>query len=261
MAVTRFAAASLPDYGARGGAVIKAKDFVTLGNLLCGAACIVFCIERNLIYAAWALLVAYGFDALDGPVARWTGGGNRFGAELDNLADYVTFGVAPSFVIYAAYRDVWPWVGIALGATLIVASTLRHVRNLVFEAPTTLCWVGLPRPAAGLLIVAFVHSRLFALETGRWLGVPLMLAVAWALLATFPTVNHRGRNLQSWVRAIVLAWLACWALVLLLAPAWFWDNVLAWVIAYVAFSWVVLQPAERRSYRETLSAWKKQISA
>lgn len=235
--------------------VLGLKDALTLCNVLGGAAAIVFCIEQRLEWASYAIIVAYAFDALDGAVARLTGGGNRFGAELDNLADYLTFGIAPSFIVYQIYRPWALWAGILLACAIIVAATIRHVRNLVFDAPTTLCWIGLPRPAAGMIVVSLVHANLFRLA-GLWAGVPLLLGVAWALLATFPTLNHRGRRLQAWVRFLIGFWVVSWIFVLLVLPRWFWDIVLVWVLIYACFSWTALEPQELVEYRQSLAAWK-----
>ncbi|MEK6607943.1 MAG: CDP-alcohol phosphatidyltransferase family protein [Myxococcota bacterium] len=238
---------------------LRLKDILTLGNLLSGAAAIVLCIDGRADVAPWAFIVAYVFDVSDGLVARLTGGGNRFGAELDNLADHLTFGVAPAFLVYAAHRDTHPWIGMALGAALVVASTIRHVRNLVFEAPITLCWIGLARPAAGLTIVAFTRSALFHWG-GPWISLPLVLAVAWSVVSTFPTLNHRGRAFQPWVRASIWAWVIGWLAVFLFLRNYFWDFALFCLVFYAGFSWLALEPTELDAYREMLKSWKQTVT-
>lgn len=238
--------------------MVRLKDIVTLGNLLCGVVAILFCIEHRVDLAAGWVMFAYLFDALDGVVARRTGGGNRFGAELDNLADYVAFAVAPAFVIYAAYRPTVAWLGALLGGAMVVAATLRHVRNLVFDVPTQLCWVGLPRPAAGMLVVALLRSKLFH-GIGPWLGAPLLGAVAWALLATYPSLNHRGRTLQTWVRALGSMIVISWVTTLLVLPQWFWDTVFVTVFAYASLSWTGLEPQELAAFRQSVATWKLKL--
>ena len=145
------------------------------------------CIDGRADMAPWAFIVAT-FDVPTG-CRTLTGGGNRFGAgRQPGRSPYLRR--RARILVYAAHRDTHPWIGMALGAALVVASTIRHVRNLVFEAPITLCWIGLARSAAGLTIVAFTRSALFHWGTRDLL--PLVLAVAWSVVSTFPTLNHRG---------------------------------------------------------------------
>ena len=73
--------------------------FVTMGNLACGFGAIVFIINNELAYAAWLIILAMIFDGLDGQVARLTKTTIAWGAHLDTLADMITFGLVPAFLI------------------------------------------------------------------------------------------------------------------------------------------------------------------
>jgi CDP-diacylglycerol--serine O-phosphatidyltransferase len=81
-------------------------DIITLGNAVCGTLCIFLCAHylsltanlpgapsteamRSLYWAVVLPMMGFGFDALDGRVARWMGGGSLLGQELDSLADLV----------------------------------------------------------------------------------------------------------------------------------------------------------------------------
>jgi CDP-diacylglycerol--serine O-phosphatidyltransferase len=87
---------------------------LTLGNLACGVASIIYSADAisiaatgaapmaKLFTAALLLFIAMVFDALDGKVARMTGTASQFGAELDSLADLVTFGCAPAILVWRA---------------------------------------------------------------------------------------------------------------------------------------------------------------
>ena len=72
---------------------------VTMGNLACGFGAIVFIINNELAYAAWLVILAMIFDGLDGQVARLTKTTIAWGAHLDTLADMITFGLVPAFLI------------------------------------------------------------------------------------------------------------------------------------------------------------------
>ena len=85
---------------------------VSMGNLACGFGAIVFIINNELAYAAWLVIAAMVFDGLDGQVARLTKTNVAWGAHLDTLADLITFGLVPAFLIgrlgvYNAPIAVW----------------------------------------------------------------------------------------------------------------------------------------------------------
>jgi phosphatidylserine synthase len=241
--------------------VLRLKDLATLGNAACGLLSILFCVRGDAHLAAWAIMFGYAFDAVDGPIARALGGSNRFGAELDNLADHMTFGIAPAYCVYLAYVPTAPWLGAGLGGTYALAATLRHTRNLVYEAPTTLCWAGLPRPAAAFALLAVIHARFFDTRPGPWIGAALILGVVGVLLGKWPYVNHRGRAFQGWVRVLVTVWVGSWIATALFARAFFWDAVLICIAAYTLFSWTVLTRDERREFFDAMRAWKRTIAA
>lgn len=91
-------------------------DFITLANAASGTACIFLCLNYvetghtpAYLWAAFALLpVAFAFDAADGAVARWRRRSSPYGADLDSLADIVSFGVAPAVLGYTlGMRGFW----------------------------------------------------------------------------------------------------------------------------------------------------------
>lgn len=74
-------------------------NIMTLGNLLCGCLGIVFVFEGNLLYASYLIFIAGILDFLDGFVARLLNQHSEIGKQLDSLADMVTFGALPSFIL------------------------------------------------------------------------------------------------------------------------------------------------------------------
>lgn len=75
-------------------------NIMTLGNLLCGCLGIVFVFEGNLLWASYLIFIAGILDFLDGFVARLLKQHSEIGKQLDSLADMVTFGVLPSFILF-----------------------------------------------------------------------------------------------------------------------------------------------------------------
>jgi CDP-diacylglycerol--serine O-phosphatidyltransferase len=86
-------------------------SFFTTLNIFCGFLSIIFTSQGQLSIAAWVIILAAIFDSLDGVLARMTRTSSQFGVELDSLADVVSFGAAPSFLVYQVYLRTLtePW--------------------------------------------------------------------------------------------------------------------------------------------------------
>jgi CDP-diacylglycerol--serine O-phosphatidyltransferase len=167
---------------------LQLKDVVTLGNILGGLASAVAAMEYSFDWACVFMLIAWVFDMLDGTVARLTGGGNKFGKVFDNLADLVSYSVAPSFIIYSAYhapRELggagWPIWAAGLLATLpAVFGCIRFTRNNVKDFLMHEFHLGLPRPMHALFITCMLTSHLYC---GPWMtdGVSMLNPILWCL--------------------------------------------------------------------------------
>lgn len=133
---------------------------VTSFNVFCGFLSIVFASENNFRVASIMIIAAAIFDLLDGIVARLLGTSSRFGVELDSLSDVVSFGAAPSFLIYKAYLFQFGGVGIVLSSCLLVFGALRLARfNIQVEDLNTKGdFKGLPIPMQAMTIALLVLS-------------------------------------------------------------------------------------------------------
>ena len=81
-------------------------NMITSGSVFCGVSSLILTAHERFIPAALLICFAVFFDVMDGRVARSLGGSSAFGEELDSLADAISFGVAPAFLIYHAYVGV-----------------------------------------------------------------------------------------------------------------------------------------------------------
>ncbi|MBI5495364.1 MAG: CDP-alcohol phosphatidyltransferase family protein [Deltaproteobacteria bacterium] len=183
---------------------IYLKDWVTAGNLLAGFAAAVFAMRGELMWAALMMPVAMFFDAFDGIVARLTKRYNKFGGELDNVCDHMSYGVAPGFMLYAAYEPVFrhelqlPALGaaalaFAVGSVPLVAASLRFARFNTYHYDTPGYWLGVARPVTGFALAALVNSHLFSVGlAGRMVGLGLVLAFGVLNVSTFPYPNHHS---------------------------------------------------------------------
>jgi len=129
----------------------------TMGNIVCGFLAILSAFEGNITTACWFILLAGFLDALDGKVARLSGGSSQFGVELDSLADFLSFGVSPAVLVYSVKLNTlgrWGWV---ISIVYIMAAAYRLARfNLLAETDEKKDFLGLPVPAGALTIVAFI---------------------------------------------------------------------------------------------------------
>ena len=132
-------------------------SFFTLMNLFCGFLSMIQVMEGKLEYAGWLILLAALFDMMDGMMARLTNGTSLFGVELDSLADIVSFGVAPSFMIYAFGLNEFGTPGIIISALPAMAGAVRLARfNVDFEGEKKEYFTGLPIPMSAMFIVAVI---------------------------------------------------------------------------------------------------------
>lgn len=134
----------------------------TVGNLLLGILAILLAVQndpRYIDYAAILVIIGMVLDGLDGRVARMLNAASDFGKELDSLSDIVTFGVAPSLLMYlVALERMGPW-GILITVLFPICGALRLARfNVQPGVPGF--FVGLPITIAGgvLATFAFYHT-------------------------------------------------------------------------------------------------------
>jgi CDP-diacylglycerol--serine O-phosphatidyltransferase len=136
---------------------VAVPSFFTLMNLFSGFLAITQIAEGNFREACWLIVLAAFFDALDGFVARLTGGDSPFGVELDSLCDVVSFGTAPAFLIYAYGLSEYGFVGVVVAALPALCGAVRLARFNVMATPEKKGYFsGLPIPMPAMTIVALL---------------------------------------------------------------------------------------------------------
>lgn len=129
----------------------------TMGNVVCGFIAILSAFEGHITTACWFVILAAFLDALDGKIARLSGSTSQFGIELDSLADFLSFGVAPAVIIHTiklADLGKWGWI---ISIVFIMAASYRLARyNLMADSEEKKDFLGLPVPVAALALVSFV---------------------------------------------------------------------------------------------------------
>lgn len=130
----------------------------TLGNMALGFLALVKTVSHRFSVAATAIIVSHVLDVLDGRVARLTKTESKFGIELDSLADWISFGIAPAFMMYELVLKNNRLWGFPIALLFVICGALRLARfNLkahMGEAKAPY-FVGLPIPAAGGMLAIF----------------------------------------------------------------------------------------------------------
>ncbi len=178
-------------------------NFVTVLNLLSGVIGIWFVLEHNPFYGALMLFLAAIFDFMDGFLARRLNAFSDIGKSLDSLSDIVSFGVLPGFLIF---RLQTLSIGLGLGyewipdlriseilfltAPLLIPA-LSAIRLAKFDndASQSEEFKGLPTPANGIFIAAWVYSYPVLHSSISWLYSPWLIFGISTILAILLVTN------------------------------------------------------------------------
>ncbi len=133
-------------------------NLLTLANLFSGFTAIVHIADLQFEKAALFILMAAIFDMLDGAMARLFNSASEFGVELDSLCDAVSFGVAPSYMLYKAHFEQYGEFGILLAAIPALAGVVRLARfNVKLNSyEDKKYFYGLPIPSGALTIISYL---------------------------------------------------------------------------------------------------------
>lgn len=179
-------------------------NFLTLANLLSGCAGVVAVAEGNVALGSYFIWIAVLFDFFDGLTARALNAYSSIGGELDSLADMISFGFLPSFIMYmllaAALPDTMMWLSYA--AFLIAACSAIRLAIFNIDTRQTQSFIGLPTPASALLISALpLSSKNFVIEL---LNIPTFLIIltlldAYMMVADVELMAFKFKNF-TWAK-------------------------------------------------------------
>ena len=170
-------------------------NILTLGGVCLGISSIKFSIDGNYSLAVIFILLAAILDALDGRIARLIKGTSEFGKELDSLTDFVSFGIAPVFILYFWELNNYGKLGWAITLIYSVCCVLRLARFNLTKIDKEQTWKnnffeGIPSPAGGILILMPLIFELtdFELNFNIKILVPYFtILIAFLLVSKFPT--------------------------------------------------------------------------
>ncbi|MFP3385257.1 MULTISPECIES: CDP-alcohol phosphatidyltransferase family protein [Tritonibacter] len=224
-------------------------NMLTIAAICAGLSAIRFGVEGNYVLAVQLILAACVLDGLDGRLARLLNSDSKMGAELDSLADFLNFGVAPVLVIYFwALQDLRgvAWITVLIFATCCVVRLARF--NVAAKADSEeereaagAYFSGIPSPAGALLAMLPMFLS-FAFADARLLPDLViclhLILVGWAMIARFPVWSFKtARISRNNVKFFLVGFAVLGSAVLIYA----WITLVVLCLAYlIVVIWSVL---------------------
>jgi CDP-diacylglycerol--serine O-phosphatidyltransferase len=179
----------------------------TVLNMFCGFLSVIHASKGEIVQASWLIILAAGFDALDGVMARITKSSSEFGIEIDSLSDVVSFGAAPAFLAYTVSLRELGALGILISSLLMIFGGLRLARfNVQLVGYDKEHFLGLPIPASAITVASFIlnywdeHTGIAnAAQVLPWMVVLLsLLMVSKVKYDTLPRISRRTVRREPW---------------------------------------------------------------
>lgn len=206
-----------------------APNIVTMLALCAGVTSIRYSVQEDWAKAVICIFLAAFFDGLDGRVARMLKGSTKFGAELDSLCDFVSFGVAPAILMYQWTLFDLPKFGWFFCLLFAIGMSMRLARfnTMLDDEPQPQYWqhffVGVPAPAAAALalipiLVTFDFPELEPiLRSNTFCGV-LMVVVAFLMVSRIPTISTKKMKVPTYLFIPMMLFVALFASFIISQP-------------------------------------------
>jgi len=175
-------------------------NLITLLALCAGLTAIRLAVESKLELALAAIVFAALLDGIDGRVARLLKGTSRFGAELDSLADFVNFGVAPALILYFWGLHELKSAGWIVAMVFAICAALRLARfNVMIDDPNKPVWAGnfftgIPAPAGAITVLLPIYVSFLGVPGGLiadWLTFFYTLVIALLMVSRLPVFSGK----------------------------------------------------------------------
>ncbi len=180
-------------------------NFITSLNLAAGFTAVIFASNGDLTTASWLIVTAMVFDFLDGLAARLLKAYSETGKELDSLADVVSFGVAPAFIIYRLLAPMLDESAVILAFITILMPVCAALRLAKFNIDPTqsTSFKGLPTPANAMAVISLVIAARYSSVpvVNSFINSPAALIVYSIVLSVLmvtriPLLSLKFRNLK-----------------------------------------------------------------
>lgn len=218
-------------------------NIVTIGALCSGLSAIRFAMLERFDVAVIAILVAAFLDGLDGRLARLLKATSEFGAEMDSLSDFISFGVSPAVVLYMLSLNKWGGLGWSVSLFFAVCMAFRlarfNVMNIVHKDETATngkpspYFLGMPAPAGALTALLplilnialedqfFIHPSICAC---------LLIFAGLIMISRLPTFSFKSMTIRRQWALPILVTAAIFITALINSP---WETLSIIIILYL----------------------------
>ena len=219
---------------------------VTCLNLFSG--CIACVMAFNNLYE-WAfifIILSAIFDFFDGMLARLLHAYSNIGKDLDSLADDVSFGVAPSMMVFSLLSEIYPATGLSLEmclpytAFLIAVFSALRLAKFNNDSRQTTSFVGLPVPANALFWASLVtggHDVLLSHPSLAACIIPAVCLFSWLLVSEIPMFSLKFKNLKWKDNKISFIFLLICIPLLVLLKTYSFAAIIVWYILLSLIAW------------------------
>jgi len=213
-------------------------NIITLLSLIAGISSIKFSIQGNWKFAVLMIMLAAFFDFFDGWMARKLKKSSQFGAELDSLSDFISFGLAPSLLINLSFTHELGRIGWVISLFYIICAALRLARfNIENMKEKSVTFFGIPSPAAaGIVMIplymGFMDFYILGIDY-LYLSALILVYAGVMMISRVPTPSLKSLKLNSlYSKLLVLVF----AVLLIFMISFFWQTTLFIAVAYLVMS-------------------------
>ena len=217
-------------------------NMATVIALCIGLSSIRFALLERYDYAVIAIIIAAFFDAMDGRLARLLGAASDFGAELDSLSDFISFGVAPAVVLYILSMHVWAGLGWTIILFFVVCCGLRLARfntnlrsSTSQEAPvwSKKFFIGVPAPAGAmtaLLPLILYQATEYEFFLTPFIMMCFLVSAGVLFISRLPTYSFKTYQIPPKCVPLMLVFVGLLVASLVSAP---WPTFSCLIVAYL----------------------------
>ncbi|MCS3725191.1 CDP-alcohol phosphatidyltransferase family protein [Bradyrhizobium betae] len=230
-------------------------NVITLLAICAGLTAIRLSIEGRMTLAVYAIVFAAALDGIDGRIARLIKGQSKFGAELDSLADFVNFGVAPGLMLYFWQLHELGNAGWIAAMVFAISMCLRLARfNATLDDPNKPAFAanfftGMPAPAGAITVMLPIYAAF--LDLGRWpasLTAGYTLLIAFLMVSRLPVFSGKSMRMRVPPELVLPAFVAViFFIALLISYPWY-------VLSIGTVLYLASLPLGFKSYRDQARA-------
>lgn len=250
-------------------------NLLTAGNLFCGFLALTKIVEADphsprfddsIRLAMIYILLACIFDLLDGRVARMGGYESPFGREFDSLADIISFGAAPAFLVHRVvlagiFKD-FPQIGWFIASIYLICGAFRLARFNCLAATAGTGggkeFLGFPIPMAAGLVASLTLFLLWLDPQGvtegakwRWVLPPIMIFLSFMMVSevkypTFKSLDWRAK--RTFPKMVVVVMVIGFVLI-------FWEKVIQLILPFLFIAYLIyglIRPRISRKLRDEI---------